>query len=130
MASRRFRSRMKKQKCVYWKKNGTDRYGQPTYDTYTILLCRWEENISDSVINGQQEIDYSVTAYLPQEVFEGDFLYFDGWSSSVLDSTIDSVIVGASAETDPLKLTGSRKIETTRNNPDFKNRHTEYSVLL
>lgn len=63
------------QTCVYWPKNGTDRYGNPTAGTPVELACRWENNITNAIAFDGVEYTKSATVYLKDEVVVDGWLY-------------------------------------------------------
>lgn len=123
MPSLRFRNRFKKQKCVYWKRESINKFGEPEYALPVVLKCRWDNTESEQV---SSEITQDITAsvHLSQRVYEGDYLLN---SSSWTNTTSDSVILASiTSTTNPIENSEAVKINSTSVNPDYRNRTSEY----
>lgn len=91
-------------KAVWWQKNGTDRYGDPTFATPVEINVRWTD-LTEMTIRPDGTTFFSqAKVFVDRDVSPGDIL-----KHSELDSSIDN---------DPANETGTYEIQTFKKTPN------------
>lgn len=66
--------KMRKQKAVWWKKTGADKFGKNTYDAAIEVKCRWENGEGETINSQGITVPSSCTVYVDRTMTPGDVL--------------------------------------------------------
>ena len=104
-------SRMRRQTCVYWAKEGYDNYGKPLTDPPIQLTCRWQD-MNEEFIDSEGTRQMSrAKVFVDQDVDVGGVLML-----GVLGDVTDALV--------PKNNAGAWEIKRFDNMPNLK--ATEY----
>jgi hypothetical protein len=66
--------KMRKQRARYWKRAGTDHYGDPAFDWPVDVDCRWEDRTGEyRNVRGETNVS-TATVYVDRKMYRGDRL--------------------------------------------------------
>lgn len=66
--------KMRKQKAVWWKKTGADKFGKNTYAAAIEVKCRWEDGKGETINQQGITVPKSCTVYPDRVMDPGDVL--------------------------------------------------------
>jgi hypothetical protein len=98
-------TRMRKQKAVYWARNGVDAEGRPTYAAPAEIACRWEDTQEDFVTADGKTLRSTAVVY-PENIARDGDLYSLG------------TVAGTNA--DPFQVPGALEVRRFARIPNLK----------
>ncbi len=109
-------TRMRKQKAIWWKRNGYDEFGKAQFDAPIEVKCRWED-VVEEFVDAQGNTGASRSkAYVDRIMSPGDRLK---------RGTIDF-----DTEANPLEMDGAYEIRRFDQLPNLRNSETLYTAYL
>jgi len=97
---------MRRQKAIWWRRLGADRYGSHTFATPVEIDCRWDDTTQEFVDEKAVFQASKSVAYVDRVMSVGDRLMLGAMESDTPDN--------------PLSITAAYEIKRFDRNPDLK----------
>lgn len=91
-----------KQTCVYWKKTGTDGFGNPSFSAPVEMSCRWDLSRELMQNDNGSSVITKAKVNPKEQVFEEDYLFLGSLSDIAED-----------IQTNPLEVPDARQVFIT-----------------
>lgn len=75
---------MRKDKAVWWRASGKDKYGKDKYDSPVEIACRWEDQMGQYFNSRGESNNSKATVYVDRQMTPGDVLKHGPKDSSTL----------------------------------------------
>jgi hypothetical protein len=111
-----FLNKLRTRNAVWWRRDGSDGYGNMKFDDPVEVACRWDD-INEMYLNedGESKVSKSIVI-VDRAMTIGDYLMLGDLDSTVLDN--------------PLEETGAQEIKSFSATPDIRDTAMYYEAVL